>query len=216
MHTRTLLKVKILKDLTEISPYAFHLICMYNQHKKLKSILFCATYRPPDCSVMCLVNYLMENYLQALTYGKDVFVARDFNCDVLKSTQESNAFPDLCLSLNLTQLMTAPTRVTPQSPSLIDVILTSNTAIVAESGVVENHISDHYLIHIVLELKLPKPPSTYIIAKSFKNYDPDRFVADLTQVPWWNNSLIHDVNEQLDQFNRNFLEILDSHTPFRS
>ena len=34
--------------------------------------------------------------------------------------------------------------------------MTTNTGLVAESGVVENHISDHYMIFTVPELKLPK------------------------------------------------------------
>jgi hypothetical protein len=49
----------------------------------------------------------------------------------------------LCSSLNLTQLITSSTRVTPQSSTLIDVIMTTNTGLVAQSGLMENHISDH-------------------------------------------------------------------------
>ena len=62
---------------------------------------------------------------------------------------------DLCETLNLTQLVTTPTRVTPQSSSLIDVILATNTSIVKETRVVEYHITDHYLTYIVLNLKIP-------------------------------------------------------------
>jgi hypothetical protein len=85
-----------------------------------------------------------------------VFIIGDLNCDILKDNQETRVLTSLCSSLNLTQLITSPTRVTPKSSTLIDVIMTTNTGLVAESGVVENHISDHYMIFTVPELKLPK------------------------------------------------------------
>ena len=53
----------------------------------------------------------------------EIFVLGDLNCDLLKSCCEGNTLKDLCDTLNLNQLETSPTRVTPQSPFLIDVIL---------------------------------------------------------------------------------------------
>ena len=46
----------------------------------------------------------------------------DLNCDMLKILPETDALNNLCSSLNLTQLITSPTRVTMQSSSLIDVM----------------------------------------------------------------------------------------------
>ena len=51
----------------------------------------------------CLVN----NYIKGLSFGMEIFVLGDLNCDLLKS----------CHTLNRTQLVTSPTRVTPQSSS---------------------------------------------------------------------------------------------------
>ena len=99
----------------------------------------------------CFADEFLEKHTLALTYGKEVFIIGDLNIDILKKNQESRALMNLCSSLNLTQLITSPTRVTSQSSTLIDVIMTTNTALVAESGVMENHISDHYLIYTVLE-----------------------------------------------------------------
>lgn len=84
--------------------------------------------------------------------------------------------------------------------------MTSNSASIAESGVMKTHISDHYLIYAVLNLKMPKQPPTYVIARNYKHYDPESFVSDLTQVPWHENSLIDDVNEKLYHFNETFSE----------
>ena len=61
----------------------------------------------------CLVN----NYIKALSFGMEIFVLGDLNCDLLKSCHERNTLKDLRHTLNLTQLVTSPTRVTPQSSS---------------------------------------------------------------------------------------------------
>ena len=98
----------------------------------------------------------MDKYTQALTFGKDILVAGDLNCDMLKlRSPEANALLDLCNSVNLTQLIKEPTRVTENSSTRIDVIMTSSNNIVEDSGVVVSHISDHFLVYTSLKLKLP-------------------------------------------------------------
>ena len=89
----------------------------------------------------------MDKYTQALTFGKDILVAGDLNCDMFKPcSPEANALLDLCNSVNLTQLIKEPTRVTENSSTLIDVIMTSSNYIVEDSRVVVSHISDHFLL----------------------------------------------------------------------
>ena len=141
VYTRSSLKTKVLKDLTGISSSGFHQLWVQIQHNKLRSILLCVTYRPPDCPTNCFVDDFMDTYTQALTRGKKIFVVGDLNCDMLKILPETDTLSNLCSSLNLTQLLTSQPRVTMQSSSLIDVIMASNTAIVVESGVVESRIS---------------------------------------------------------------------------
>ena len=64
--------------------------------------------------------------------------------------------------------------MTPTSETLIDVIMTSNSALVTDSGVVETHISDHYVIYAVLNLKAPKSLPTYVISTSYNIYDSEK------------------------------------------
>ena len=68
--------------------------------------------------------------MQALTSGKPILVVGDLNCNLLTSSYESRALKDLYHSLNMGQLITEPTRETPASQSLIDVIMTPNSALV--------------------------------------------------------------------------------------
>ena len=70
----------------------------------------------------CFVDDFIDHYMQALTAGKPIVVVGDLNCILLTSCYESRALKDLHHSLNMGQLITEPTRVTPASQSLIDAI----------------------------------------------------------------------------------------------
>ncbi|CAB4041599.1 Hypothetical predicted protein, partial [Paramuricea clavata] len=143
-------------------------------------------------------------------------VAGDLNCDLLKCSPESDAFYNLCSILNLSQLVTLPTRVTPTTSSLIDVIMTSNTAIIKETRVIETHVSDHHLIDTCVNMKLPKPPVIYTTSRSYKKYQPKHLENDLVQISWQDILCTDDVNDKVDQFNRVFLAVLDKHAPLKT
>ena len=152
----------------------------------------------------------------ALTHGKENFIAGDLNCNVMKHSPEADALNDLCSSLNLTQLITSPTRETSESSTLIDVIMTSNPGLVVESGTVETHISDHHLVYSTLNLKLPKPTPTYVKTRCYKHYDHRSFLENLAQVPWFENVLIDDASKKVNHFNHYFLEVLNQNAPIKT
>ena len=109
---------------------------------------------------------------------KEIIVVGDLNCDLLKpDSPEAMSLLDFCTSVNQTQLIKEPTRVTETSSSLIDIIMTSNVSLV------ENHGVDHYLTYASLKLKMLKPPPSYKCVRSYKNYKPDSFLADLQRIP---------------------------------
>ena len=94
----------------------------------------------------------MHNYIKALTFGEDIIIAGDLNCDMLKTAHEAKALNDFCHCLNLTQLIDKPTRVTLRSLTLIDVMMTSNKDLIAGSGVLETYISDHFVVYCSLKV----------------------------------------------------------------
>ena len=89
MYYRNDLKVSYLKELSSISSFGFHQLWVKIQHRKLRSIIVCVVYRPPDCPVTCLMDDLAPNHFQALTHGKDIFMLGDLNCNMLKDIPES-------------------------------------------------------------------------------------------------------------------------------
>jgi len=85
VYTKVLLKVKVLKDLRSVSATGFHQLWLQIQHKQMKSILLCATYKPPECPIISFMDDFSDNYMKALSFGKDVFILGDLNC--FSSTQ---------------------------------------------------------------------------------------------------------------------------------
>ena len=77
------------------------------------------------------------------------------------------------------QLIKEPTRFMATAESLLDVILVSDPSSVRKSGVINNPISDHLPVYIVLKLKSPKISPHYVAVRSYKNYDPENFTFDL-------------------------------------
>ena len=58
-YVKSTLKVKVLKDLTDISESGLHQVWIQVQNKKLRSLLVCVVYRPPEIGTVCLENELL-------------------------------------------------------------------------------------------------------------------------------------------------------------
>ena len=210
------LKTKPLKDLSGISDSGLHQLWIQIQHKKLKSLLLCVTYRPPSTAALCLEQDLMPKYIQALSLGKDIVLLGDLNCDLLCDNSNAEALRSFCTSTNTTQLITKPTRVTVSSSTLIDVILVSNPELAKSQGILDITISDHFLVYAVLDLKAPKPATTKISTRSFKTYNTKDFAEDMSHIPWDTTNLPINIDDKLDAFNDLFQACLDDHAPIKT
>ena len=155
-YVKTGLKVKVLKDLSGTSNSGLHQLWLQIQHLKLKTFMVCVVYRPPESGILCLNDDLMPNYIHALSVNKPIILTGDLNCNLLTDNPRGIALQSFCIVMNATQLVNDPTRVTRQSSTLIDVVLTLDPALVKASGVLETTISDHFLVYVVLDLKMPK------------------------------------------------------------
>jgi hypothetical protein len=120
-----------------------------------------------------------------------------------------------CSSFNLSQLINQPTRVTENSKTLIDVFLTSTPNLVAETKVVPVSISDHDLVFASLKLKKERTKPVYIYARSYKRYNREAFLKDMSAAPWSVVDCFDDVEDSLNAFNLLFNEILDCHAPVK-
>ena len=133
--------------------------------------------------------------LSLLSPGLDVILLGDLNCNLLGNCPDGQALIDLCSTLNLFQLVEKPTRVTETSQTLIDVILTTNKLFIDTCDVMSSTISDHSLVYLTLKLKAQRTRTLYITTRSYKNFDPDKFIENLSHVPFHMVSFFEDLDD---------------------
>jgi hypothetical protein len=109
------IKASNMKELSSISENSFHQLWLKLQSEKLKSLLICVSYIPPDYPLSCFEDHLKPCYTKALVFSKPIIVIGDLNCNTLENGPHSKALFDISVELNLTQIINAPTRITDTS-----------------------------------------------------------------------------------------------------
>ena len=74
-----------------------------------------------------------------------------------------------------------PTRITPHTQTLLDVILVSPNCSVSNSGVIHRPISDHSIGFAKLKIKKQKTVPQYVTTRSYKHYNGNQFAYDLAK-----------------------------------
>ena len=102
------------------------------QAANYKSFLICMAYKPLSRT---------KGYFGVISA---IHILGDLNYILLKSSDPAlQAIINFCISLNLTQLINQPTRMTESSATLMNVILASNKNLVRDTKVISVSISDH-------------------------------------------------------------------------
>ena len=122
----------------------------------------------------------------------------------------------MCSTLNITQLVFSPTRITETSETLIDVILASNVDLVKQTDVLKITISDHFLVYSMLNLKMPRTKPVTITTRSYKNFNENVFSDDVSKVPWDTVKVFEHIDDQVSCFNDLFLQVLEQHAPIKT
>ena len=79
-------------------------------------------------------------------------------------------------TFDLDQLIVEPTRITPTSRTIIDLILVSDPAKISQSGVIEIGVSDHFLTYCTRKItKVLYHKHNNVKIRSLKNYNRETF-----------------------------------------
>ena len=82
------------------------------------------------------------------------------NSDILHplaDKKEGRSLLNICDVYDLDSIINVPTRISKARESCLDVILTNDSALIKPSGVLEPGLSEHRLVHAVLNSKEPLP-----------------------------------------------------------
>nr|CAI5832323.1 unnamed protein product [Callosobruchus analis] len=172
--------------------------------------------------VLCelLSNSVLELYKQAkLVLGaKNVWTWRgDFNTDLLNfASSDAKYVIDIFESFGMKQLIKHPTRITANTATLIDYIVSSNEDIVSDAGTIHvAGVSDHELVYCLIDFRL-KSNVTFVTTRNFKALNYDQFKSDLRSIPWKNIYDLSDVDSKVDFIVNNITTLLDLHVPMKT
>ena len=173
-------------------------------------------YRPPGCGIEILNAFVtLLHHLE--THDLETNIIGDFNYDISANPQnhQTKNFLELCNLNQYSQLIQVPTRVTASSSTLIDLFLTNNPCKFSHHGVSHIGISDHSLIYAIRKSFISTGVPTIINSRQLRNFDPTMFRRDLALAPWQSVENITDPNVAWNAWRNMFLNICDSHAPFR-
>ena len=164
-------------------PDILEAICIEVKKPRMKPLLVCSWYRAPDLSVEIFDHF--EIFLQNIEHeNKDVILTGDLNCNLLstETNRKIEKFQDLMRNYQLKQHITTPTRITNDTQSLIDIIITKidDTKII-DSGVMHLGISDHSLVYICRKIACQKETPKLIETRQFKHFNALRFQSKLSE-----------------------------------
>ncbi len=124
----------------------------------------------------------------------------DFNIDLIKcnSNPRSVEFLDLLFSFGLLQIVTKPTRCTDNSASLIDHVITNQSAPSFSSIILTTKISDHFpVIYFPLsKLHIEKPKN--FTSRNFSHENMVKFENSIASIDW---SFVRDENDAQSSYN---------------
>ena len=170
-------------------------------------------YKKPDVGLSFF--QCLNDQLDKICLNSDrVIIMGDFNVNMLKESNFSKKIRCLCNEFALSQIIKKPTRVTPHSQTLIDLILVSNSFGLLTSGIQSASISDHLLTYVVLKETLPKGYPKVSKFRSFRNFDVEKFCHDLRNYDWSSVYEKTNVNEIWTEFKQAFEVICNKHAPY--
>ena len=105
--------------------------------------------------------------------------------------------------------------LTPQTETLIDLIVTTRPELINIKGVLPLGISDHCLIYASLKLRKGRPRPRIITIRNFKLYNAKDFQTDLSCVPIHVIDVFEDKDDAHWAWSLMFKQICDNHAPIK-
>ena len=181
------------------------------QSCKFPSIIVGCLYRHPKSHVITY-DYITDILRSVSVRNKPFYILGDINDDLLVSNSK---LKNIILNANVTQLILKPTRITTDSATLLDVIITNRPESVLNTDVIPCPLADHELISIYINLQRPKRSPIMKTTRDLRSYSPSIFCNLLRQENQTLNEVFNtdDVEKQVRIFTDIFSECLNKCAP---
>lgn len=175
-------------------------------------------YRPPDANLSHCINDLEAAVTSFLPNYNCVLFGGDLNVDFSNNLNNGyNIASRFLTKYGLYQVINSATRVTDNSQSLLDIIVTSSRDIVKTSDVIRmDNISDHCLVNCTLKINKTRPKISFRTYRDFSEFNFDYFINDLFTIDWDYLYTLTDVNTMVNFFNKNVTAVFNIHAPVKT
>ncbi len=175
-------------------------------------------YHSPNQSHQIFLKKLEEVISKLYIIGSIFIIVGDFNIDqsvelLPERSCYKNKLNECIKRFNLFQIVQEYTRVTKDSKSIVDLIVTNNKYLNYRVQLTPK-ISDHHRITINLE-KVDKRNHITKLVRCFKSFNKDLFQQDLLKEKW-NSTSCDDIDSIEQQFTGTILKVLDKHAPLKT
>ena len=127
-----------------------------------------------------------------------------------------NQYKQFLSHFGLKQLIKHPTRVTCETSTLIDDILTNSAENISQCGVFDIGLSDHQMIYCTRKLVRNKSGvQNFIESRSLKNYSVDVFESALKELDFPNYETFTDIDAAYSDFIDRITKVIDNIAPLK-
>ena len=154
------------------------------EREHARNVVLCNLYRPPAGNVESAFNSLNKTLASLMSRKKDLFLLGDLNINY--KNKLSVAYKKLSFFEkvhNLNQLITTDTRITKNTSTLIDLVLT-NAQYIQHAGTLDTFISDHQPIFVVKKKQRSYKERANFEGRNYTKYDPDKFRNNHLDANW--------------------------------
>nr|CAI5844887.1 unnamed protein product [Callosobruchus analis] len=164
-----------------------------------KSIAISVSDRAPNRNFKQLFKEFETSLSSMYPVADSICCLGDFNTDLLNfASSDAKYVIDIFESFVMKQLIKEPTRITANTATLIDYILTSNEDIVSDAGTIHVvGVSDHELVYCLIDFR-HKSNVTFVTTRNSKVLNCDQFKSDLRSIPCKNMYDLSDVDSKVD------------------
>ena len=175
--------------------------------------------RGTDLLILLLASFSpFEHFIGILDLENiEYYLMGDLNCDMIATRYDN----DTCKLMSITdvyglqQLITEPTRVTPTSSTLIDVIYTNCPDKIVCSGACHVSISDHCMVFAYRKLSINGVTLGHntLTYRKFGKFNRTNFRNDIASQNWDEINNFSNPNDMWSKWKCTFLSIVDQHAP---
>lgn len=182
-YIRNNISFKIRKDLEDIDIEAIWIEIF---PKRSKSFIFCVMYKPPESSKHLPKDFStkLSQKIEAISKEKkEAILMGDLNTNYLELNDQPT-IKEIFDTYGFFQQLTTPTRITINTSTLIDVILTNRPTTINDHKVIAAGLSDHNLTACSRKLNNTKYLPKVIKIRDFSKYNVNSINTELSNENW--------------------------------